>query len=338
MAATTLLFIAAFLFYCLHPTEAQIGVCYGKIGDNLPSSQDVVNLYKSNGIKAMRLYFPDQDTLQALQGTNIELMLGVANENIESLASCSCAAKRWVRRNVLPFGSLIKYVVVGNEINPSDKQASSVLPAMQNIIYALNASQNSNNLNDEIKVSTAINTNLIKNSYPPSNGQFQDLSYITPIIDFLNSNDSPLLVNIYPYFAYINDTQHISLDYALFNAPEVVFTDPNNGLDYKNLLDAMVDSVYAALRKAGANHPRVIVSESGWPSRGGSAATMDNAKAYYENLANHVKQGTPLMAGQPIETYLFAMFDENQKQGASSERNFGIFYPNQQSKYGQLNF
>lgn len=40
------------------------------LGNNLPCAQDVVNLYESNGIGAMRLYGPDQATLQALlEGT-----------------------------------------------------------------------------------------------------------------------------------------------------------------------------------------------------------------------------------------------------------------------------
>ncbi|KNA13800.1 hypothetical protein SOVF_113560 [Spinacia oleracea] len=338
MAATTSLFVAAFLLLSLYRTEAQTGVSYGKIANNLPSPQDVVNLYKSNGIKSMRLYFPDQATLQALQGTDIKLMLGVANEHIQSIASCKCAAIRWVRNNVTPYRSSIKYIVVGNEIEPSSKQASSVAQAMQNILSALNAPNLNNPSNDEIKVSTAINADLLTNTYPPSNGQFKDTSYMTPITNFLDSHGSPLLVNIYPYFAYTADPKDISLDYALFNSRGAVFTDPNNGLAYQNLFDAMVDSVYAALRRAGVRHPRVVASESGWPSNGGFAATFDNAKNYNKNLVNHVKQGTPLTPGQPIETYLFAMFDENEKQGADTERNFGLFYPNQQPKYGQLSF
>ncbi|XP_021772121.1 glucan endo-1,3-beta-glucosidase-like [Chenopodium quinoa] len=332
------LFIAAFLLLSLRPTEAQVGVSYGKIANNLPSPQDVVNLYRSNNIKAMRLYFPDQPTLEALQGTDIKLMLGVANENIRSIASCRCAAYRWVRTNVLPYRSSISYIVVGNEVDPSSEPASSVAPAMRNIQYALDV-LNINNENDEVKVSTAINANLITNSYPPSNGQFKDPSYIAPIIDFMNTHDSPLLVNVYPYFAYANDPKDISLDYALFTSPGYVFTDPNNGLRYQNLFDAMVDSVYAALRRAGGHHHlRAAASESGWPSNGGFGATFSNAMTYNRNLINHVKQGTPLTPGQPIETYVFAMFDENEKQGPETERNFGLFHPNQQSKYGYLSF
>ncbi|KAJ0624108.1 putative glucan endo-1,3-beta-D-glucosidase [Helianthus annuus] len=45
-------------------TDARsIGVCYGQIGDGLPSEQDVVNLYRRNGITKMRIYAPNQATL-----------------------------------------------------------------------------------------------------------------------------------------------------------------------------------------------------------------------------------------------------------------------------------
>lgn len=80
----------------------------------------------------------------------------------------------------------------------------------------------------------------------------------------------------------------------------------------------------------------IVVSESGWPSEGGTAASLDNAGIYYANLISHVKQGTPKKAGQAIEAYLFAMFDENLKD-AGIEQHFGLFTPSKQPKY-QLTF
>lgn len=309
-------------------------MAYGKDGTNIPSPHDVVNLYKSNGIGSMRLYYPDQATLQALQGSSIRLTLGVPNDDIQSVATNPSFADQWVKNNVVPFESSIKYIVVGNEIDPSSSQASSVLPAMQNILNALN----SNNLGDQIKVSTSVGTSLVENAFPPSNGQFGNVQYITPIINFIKQNGSPFMVNIYPYFAYQRNSKQISLDYALFTSPGTVVTDANNGKNYQNLFDALADATYAALDKVGAPDVSLLTSETGWASGGGFGANHDNAKKYVTNLINHVKNGTPLKPGRAIETFLFAMFDEDKKPGDEDEHNFGIFTPDQQPKYGSLNF
>jgi exo-beta-1,3-glucanase (GH17 family) len=97
-----------------------------------------------------------------------------------------------------------------------------------------------------------------------------------------------------------------------------------------------LDALYAALEKAGAANLSISVSESGWSSEGGNAATAGNAGTFDRNLINHVKQGTPGRSGKAIETYLFAMFDENLK-AAGIEQHFGLFLPDRQPKY-QLTF
>ena len=78
-------FIVSLLIICIldaNLTDAQsVGVCYGQIGNGLPSEQDVINLYKKNGITRMRIYSPNPAILRALKGTNIELILDVPNDS-----------------------------------------------------------------------------------------------------------------------------------------------------------------------------------------------------------------------------------------------------------------
>lgn len=307
-----------------------VGVCYGGNGNNLPTKQAVVNLYKSNGIGKIRLYYPDEGALQALRGSNIEVILAVPNDQLQSVSN-NGGATNWVNKYVKPYAGNVKlkYIAVGNEVHPGDALAGSVLPALQSIQNAISAA----NLQRQIKVSTAIDTTLLGNSYPPKDGVFSNSasSYITPIINFLAKNGAPLLANVYPYFAYVNNQQNIGLDYALFTK------QGNNEVGYQNLFDALVDSLYAALEKVGASNVKVVVSESGWPSQGGVGATVQNAGTYYRNLIKHVKGGTPKRPNGPIETYLFAMFDENQKGGAETEKHFGLFRPDKSPKY-QLSF
>ncbi|KAJ6777616.1 GLUCAN ENDO-13-BETA-GLUCOSIDASE-LIKE [Salix koriyanagi] len=243
-----------------------IGVCYGKNGNNLPSDQEVVSLFQSNGIGRVRIYDPNRDTLEALRGSNIEVILGVPNDNLPALAGASAAAT-WVQNNVVAYSSNVRfrYIAVGNEVHPWRCKCTT--------------------------------------------------------------NGAPLLANVYPYFSYTGNPQSIALSYALFTSPGVVVQDGQYG--YQNLFDALLDSLYAALEKSGAPNLNIVVSESGWPSEGGTAATAENAGTFYRNLINHAKQGTPRRSGQAIETYLFAMFDENLK-AAGIEQHFGLFLPNKQ--------
>lgn len=311
---------------------AEIGVCYGMMGNNLPSPREVVDLYRANNIKRMRLYDPHDATLDALRGSGIELMLGIKNSDLQNLATNTDFANQWVQRYVINYypNVNIKYVVVGNEVSPvgpTSYLSPHVLPAVQHVYQAIRA----HNLHDQIKVSTAIDTTLIGTSYPPSKGSFRNdvRSYLDPIIGYLVYANAPLFANIYPYFSYSGNPRDISLPYALFTAPNVVVWDGSRG--YQNLFDAMLDAVHAAIDNTRIGYVKVVVSESGWPSDGGFGTSYDNARIYLDNLIRHASKGTPMRPG-PIETYIFALFDENQKD-PELEKHFGLFYANKQKKY-----
>nr|ACJ62625.1 beta 1,3 glucanase [Zea mays subsp. parviglumis] len=310
------------------PTGVQsIGVCYGVNGDNLPPASEVVQLYQSNGINLMRIYFPDANALNALSGTSIGLIMDVPNTDLASLASDPSAAAAWVQSNVQAFPSVsFRYIAVGNEASGGD--TGSILPAMKN----LNAALANAGLGGSIKVSTAVQSDVTQ-GFPPSQGTFSQ-GYMAPIAQYLQSTGAPLLCNVYPYFSYVGNPAQIDLSYALFTSPGTVVQDGSNA--YQNLFDALVDTFVSALQNAGAGNVPVVVSESGWPSAGGDAATAANAQTYNQNLINHVGQGTPKRPG-PIETYIFAMFNEDQKTGAESERHFGLFNPDKSPAY-PINF
>nr|AAD10383.1 beta-1,3-glucanase precursor [Oryza sativa Japonica Group] len=318
--------LAVALLLAAFPAAVQsIGVCYGVIGNNLPAASDVVKLYKSKGIDSMRIYFPRSDILQALTGSNIALTMDVANENLAGSPPTPPAAVGWVKQNVQAYpGVSFRYIAVGNEVTGDD--TGNILPAMKNLNAALGAAGLGG-----VGVSTSVSQGVIANSYPPSNGVFND-DYMFDIVEYLASTGAPLLVNVYPYFAYVGDTKDISLNYATFQ-PGTTVTDDGSGLIYTSLFDAMVDSVYAALEDAGAPDVGVVVSETGWPSAGGFGASVSNAQTYNQKLISHVQGGTPKRPGVALETYVFAMFNENQKTGAETERHFGLFNPNKSPSY-----
>uniref|UniRef100_A0A1D1YYE9 Glucan endo-1,3-beta-glucosidase, basic vacuolar isoform n=1 Tax=Anthurium amnicola TaxID=1678845 RepID=A0A1D1YYE9_9ARAE len=330
MAAIALLFC----FLMASQAGAQVGVCYGMVGNNLPPPAEVVALYRHRNIGRMRIYGTDAATLQALRRSGIELILDVPRQDLQRLASTPSAAADWVQRHVSAYWPDVRfrYIAVGNELIPGAAEAQFVLPAMRNVYAALSSA----GLQSSVKVSTAVDTGVLGRSYPPSAGEFSAAAggYMGPILQFLATTGAPLLANVYPYFAYAGNPRDISLPYALFTAPGTVVSDAP--YTYQNLFDAILDSLHAALGRAGGANVAVVVSESGWPSAGGTAATPDNAQAYNQNLIRHVARGTPRRPGRAIETYVFAMFNENNK-APGIERNFGLFYPTKQPVY-PINF
>ncbi|KAF7033108.1 hypothetical protein CFC21_044234 [Triticum aestivum] len=317
------LFIGAFASV---PTSVQsIGVCYGVIANNLPPANEVVQLYRSKGITGMRIYFADAKALSALRNSGISLILDVGNDQLANLAASTSNAASWVQKNVRPYYPAvnIKYIAAGNEVQGGATQ--SIVPAMRNLNAALSAAGLG-----AIKVSTSIRFDEVAKSFPPSDGVFAN-AYMTDVARLLASTGAPLLANVYPYFAYKRDPQNIKLNYATFR-PGPSVRDDKSGLTYTCLFDAMVDAVVAALEKAGAPAVRVVVSESGWPSASGFAATADNARAYNQGLIDHVGGGTPKRRGA-LETYIFAMFNENFKRGDLVEKHFGLFKPDKSPAY-----
>ncbi|KAK6135831.1 hypothetical protein DH2020_030439 [Rehmannia glutinosa] len=152
------------------------------------------------------------------------------------------------------------------------------------------------------------------------------------VTTFLQSRNYPLLVNAYTYFPHVSNPNEFSLDYALFQDTATPVTD--GSFVYKNLFDATVDAVHAALERAGGANVEVVVSETGWPTKGGVDASVENAAIYNNNLVRHVSsgQGTPRRPGKGIETYIFALFNEDLK-AEGVERNWGLYYPDMTQVY-----
>ncbi|KAK3040374.1 hypothetical protein RJ639_026779 [Escallonia herrerae] len=301
-----------------------IGVCYGMMGNNLPSPSDVVTLYKKYGIGKLRLFDPNHAALEALRGSQIDVSLGVLNQDIPIIASNQEAANSWFETNVAPYLNdvTINYISVGNEVIPGE-YAGSIVPAMQNLQKILDDKGLAG-----ISITTVVSGQTLANSYPPSAATFsaEARETLVQVLKFLSAQANPLMINVYPYFAYASDPVNVRLDYAQFTASGPVVVD--GSLSYQNLFDAIVDSFFWAMEKEGVTYVELVVSESGWPSAGnGELTTPELAATYNKNFMEHVmKNGTPKRPNSYIEGFIFAMFNENLKPDGV-EQNFGLFYP-----------
>ncbi|KAL0337479.1 UNVERIFIED_CONTAM: Glucan endo-1,3-beta-D-glucosidase [Sesamum calycinum] len=91
-----------------------------------------------------------------------------------------------------------------------------------------------------------------------------------------------------------------------------------------------IDAAYAALEDAGFKKMEVIITETGWASHGDQsepAATPSNARTYHYNLRKRLakRKGTPMRPKSILKAYIFALFNENSKGGAGSEKYYGLF-------------
>ncbi|CAK9184713.1 unnamed protein product [Ilex paraguariensis] len=310
-----------------------IGINYGQIANNLPSPSQVAVLVTSLNISRVKLYDADPNVLSAFSSSNVDFVIGLGNEYLQKMTDPK-QAQTWIEQHVQPYlpQTKITCITVGNEIlSGNDTQLMAyLLPAMQTMHEALV----NLGLSKQVYVTTAHSLAILGNSFPPSSGTFrQDLAErIQPILSFHSQTNSPFLINAYPFFAYKDNPGQVSLEYVLFQ-PNPGFTDPNTNLNYDNMLYAQIDAVYSAMKAMGHTDVRVKISETGWPSKGDPnevGATPQNAQLYNGNLLRRIaqQQGTPAKSSVPIDVYVFALFNENQKPGPASERNYGLFYPN----------
>ncbi|KAJ9169554.1 hypothetical protein P3X46_017735 [Hevea brasiliensis] len=301
------LFPPASLLFIILPNSivgAPVGICYGRVASNLPPPSTVVNLLKSNGINDVRIFDADPETLLSFSGTGISLMVGVPNESLPSLANGNAdTSAQWLQSNIFAYipATQVKYIAVGNEVFLKDPFFTPyVVPALLNLYHALEIL----NLGNSIKLSSPQAASVLSSSYPPSSGMFDPYleSVIVPLLQFL----------------------YDKLDYALFKSRNPM---QDGALEYRNLLDASVDALVYAMERERFSGIKVVVTETGWPTAGGEAASVENALAYNKEVVRRVVNdvGTPKRPREGMEAYLFSVYDENGKNGEDYEKHFGIF-------------
>ncbi|KAK9123883.1 hypothetical protein Sjap_013485 [Stephania japonica] len=342
-----------FFFLCIASINAEIssrlGVNYGQLGNNLPTPHRSIQLIQSLNASRVKIYDTNPEILRSISHTNLQISIMLPNELISNVSSNQSFSDHWIRLNVLPFADSagIRYLLVGNEVlSPFSAAAArrtwlDLVPAMRRISKTLKKLKIL-----KIKVSTPLAIDCIQSVSPPSNGTFRpDIAepIIRPLLQFLNRTRSYFAIDAYPYFVWSANHTNIRLDYALGNRDEknLTYADPVSGLSYTNLLDEMLDAVVFAMRRLGFRNVRLMVAETGWPTAGDFdqiGANIYNAATYNRNLVKKFTArpavGTPARPGAVIPVFVFALYNENQKPGPTTERNWGLLYPNGTRVYG----
>ncbi|PKA66073.1 Glucan endo-1,3-beta-glucosidase 8 [Apostasia shenzhenica] len=326
---------------CFWVAGAAIGVNWGTMAIHPLPPKIVVEMLKDNGITKVKLFDADQNTMSALAGSDIEVMVAIPN-NMLAIMNDYDSAKNWVDRNVSRYnfngGVNVKYVAVGNEPFLSSYNGSFVnitFPALQNIQNALNDA----GLGDTVKATVPLNADVYnspENNQVPSAGRFRaDINdTMTQMVQFFNQHNAPFTVNIYPFLS-LYASKDFPFDFAFFDGGSAPVVD--NGISYTNVFDANFDTLVSALKAAGVPDLPIVVGEVGWPTDGDINGNVKNAQRFYNGLLPRLarKQGTPLRPNIDLDVYLFGLIDEDAKSidPGHFERHWGIFHYDGQPKF-----
>ncbi|KAK6127467.1 hypothetical protein DH2020_038784 [Rehmannia glutinosa] len=278
----------------------------------MPHPTQVVALLKAQQIRHVRLYDADRGMLLALANTGIRVAVTVPNDQLLGIGQSNSTAANWVSQNIVAHypATNITTICVGSEVLTS---LPNVAPVLINALKYIQSALVASNLDRQIKVSTPLASSIILDSFPPSQAFFNRTwnPVLVPMLKFLQSTGSYFMLNVYPYFDYIQSNGVIPLDYALFRplAPNKEAVDANTLLHYTNVFDAMIDAAYFAMADLNITNIPVLVTD---------------------NLIRHVlnKTGTPKHPGIAVSTYIYELYNEDMKTGPMSEKNWGLFDAN----------
>ncbi|KAL8435998.1 hypothetical protein ACSSS7_002043 [Eimeria intestinalis] len=320
--------------------------------------EEAFAILKKNGFNHIKTFSPDGlASIFEVYGQLARVYVGLPNRKLTELAFDKTYARRVVERQLKPFATIIRLVIVGNEplicIKTehwaargecgSTNSPAKLLPAMRNIKEALKAAGMG-----AVPVTTALNGGILEmsaNPWTPCVADFRPavLPLLRELWGFLRMQrpPAPFMINIYSWFAAMGGhiTPDISVGYPGPNLPS------DGQYTYYFNFDMQLDMQRVALCKNNATDLDLWVGETGWPTAGHPRATPLNAHWYYtsavkramgESLNDEEKDNIRLK-GVPIPIFLFEAFDEMVKfeieHGNLFENSFGVFYEDGRPKW-----
>ncbi|CBI39414.3 unnamed protein product, partial [Vitis vinifera] len=234
----------------------------------------------------------------AFTRTKIQVSIMVPNQEISNISSNQTLADQWVRDNVLSYypQTMIRFIVVGNEVLSyySDRDRET----WSNLVPAMRRIKKSLQANNipNIKVGTSVAMDVMESSFPPSSGMFRS--------DILDTVMVPLL-------EFLSGTNSF---FFLDVYPYLAWSaNPSN-----------ISLDYALFRDGNLNYTDPI-----------SNLTYTNLlDEMLDSMTAKPAVGTPARPGMTIPTFIFALYNENQKRGPGTERHWGLLDCNGKPVYG----
>lgn len=275
---------------------------------DVPTPKSVIYSLIDNGYNCSKFKLFDRniEVLKTMKFFNKKALVGFNNWELTTIINDNNFAKNEIRK-LLPYKDVIDTFIVANE----------PLGAWYNneFTYLLNPALKiiSNTLKELMpnkKITIPHNFAIFVNTYPPSNSMI-DSNYENILDESINiiknhSNDSIMMINIYPYLTYEQNINIIDINFALgIKSLSRVYDDK---YIYNSLFTLMYDSAYVAFQKKNYNIP-IEIGEVGWPNNGGIEANTENECEALHQLQIDTIVGTPRNPG-PINIYLFEAIDE----------------------------
>lgn len=96
-------FFTVVSWFCVVGSVSGIGANLGSQASHPLAPDIVVRLLRNNGFQKVKLFDADPGTLRALGKTGIEVMVGIPNDMLATMATSLKAAEQWVSKNVSSY-------------------------------------------------------------------------------------------------------------------------------------------------------------------------------------------------------------------------------------------
>jgi len=106
-STTAGIFLCITIVSLLSGDVSALGVNWGTMSTHQLPPKTVVQMLKDNNVKKVKLFDADTNTMVALAGSGIEVMVAIPNDQLKAMGSYN-RAKDWVRRNITRFNDDVK--------------------------------------------------------------------------------------------------------------------------------------------------------------------------------------------------------------------------------------